>query len=129
MTYTDAQTTTSTTTLVYFYNRRSLLLSYFVAVGVCFAILVAGFYALWSNGVSHNSSFSGILCTTRNAELDDIAEGHWLGSQPLSDEIQNHKLQFGNISDARQSGARVEHPAFGVPAAVVKLRKGQHILY
>jgi hypothetical protein len=96
------------------------------AVVTAIIIMIAGFYALWSNGISHSSSFSGIICTTRNKDLDDWAKGHYLGSEPLDKSIAKQKLQYGLLAfDGDKEGmGDARHAAFGFPGNVVRLRKG-----
>jgi hypothetical protein len=91
-------------------------------------ILIAGFYALWFNGISHTSSFSGILCTTRNKDLDRWAQGHCLGS--IEHDIGKQKLQYGLLSPDNNSTEKLDsdvgHAAFGIPGTITKLKKGDN---
>ncbi|KAF2138914.1 uncharacterized protein K452DRAFT_275818 [Aplosporella prunicola CBS 121167] len=103
------------------YNPLDLLISYVVGVVVALVAIIVGFWALFLNGYSAGSSFSTILLTTRNPNLDDIAAGQCLGSQPLDRNFQKMKLQFGIVG--RKDG--VDHAAFGIRGTVNKLRKGQ----
>jgi hypothetical protein len=101
-----------------------LLLSYFLAVFLTAIITLFGFYALWSNGVSHSSSFSGILCTTRNKDLDDVAQGNYLGARPLGKDLAKQEVQFGILDRTENRGVGVLHTAFAIPGSVLRLRKG-----
>ncbi|KAL6705244.1 hypothetical protein ACN47E_007204 [Coniothyrium glycines] len=121
------ETTISETRLVHSYNMRSLLISYSAAILVAIIILLVGFRALWHNGISHASTFSGILCTTRNRDLDHWAQGHCLGLEHSLKEVSRQKLQFGILleSDGRElTSGNVRHAAFGYEDKVMRLRKG-----
>lgn len=121
MTYTPTLITVSTTRLLYSYTPSSLLVSYFVGVAFSLLIVIAGLYALYTNGVNHSNSFSGILCTTRNSELDVIAKGNYTGSKPLNEALASQKLQYGLL---KQSDGSVDgHASFGTPDSVVALKK------
>lgn len=124
--------TISTTNLIHTYNAQSLLLPYSAAIFATAAILLTGFYALWSNGVSHTSSFSGLVRTTRNKDLDNLVRGHCLGSEPVDKRIAKRKLQYGLlvIGEPRRKdvAGNVRHAAFGFPETVTRLRKGDQCL-
>lgn len=121
-----ADLTVTTMKLVHAYNARSLLLSYAVAIFATIIILVAGLHALWSNGVGHTNTFSALVRTTRNQDLDDWARGHCLGSDPIDKHIASQKLQFGLLavdSEGNQSN-KLRHAAFGFKGTVTRLEKG-----
>ncbi|KAA8618200.1 hypothetical protein PtrV1_09707 [Pyrenophora tritici-repentis] len=132
VTTTRANLTISTTHLIYNYNARSLLLPYSAAVFTTVVILIAGLYALWSNGVSHTSSFSGLVRTTRNKDLDDWMRGHCLGSDPVDKDVAVQKLQYGLLNvDKHGEGdvaGSVPHAAFGFPDTVTRLKKGDQCM-
>ncbi|KAH7178359.1 hypothetical protein DER46DRAFT_676147, partial [Fusarium sp. MPI-SDFR-AT-0072] len=111
-----------TAQLLYMYRAAPLSMSYSAAAGATLLVLVTGFYALLVNGASHSSSFSGILCTTSNPKLDILAEGHCLGSQPLSNDLGSQRLQYGP-SKSDNEGVRVRHAAFGTAGSVITLKK------
>ena len=119
MTYTSALITVSTTQLLYSYTPSSLLVSYSVGVASSLLIVIAGLYALHKNRVNHSNSFSGILCTTQNSELDVIAQGNCTGSKPLNEALASQRLQYGLLkqSDASFDG----HASFGTPDSVIML--------
>jgi hypothetical protein len=106
----------------YFYGGTTLLAAYMSAVAVAIASVVVGFIALRRNGVSQGTSFSSVLMTTRNPELDRLVTGHCLGSEPLKDEIGKVRLQFGEIEGA---DLRRRHAAFGTKDSVTALSKGE----
>ncbi|KAL2841936.1 hypothetical protein BJX68DRAFT_270877 [Aspergillus pseudodeflectus] len=86
----------------YSYNQRNLLAAYITSVGVTAACVAVGFLAMHRNGVSQDTLFSTVLLTTRNPELDDLAIGHCLGSDKISDAIGEVKLRFGQIEGDRE---------------------------
>ncbi|KAL4990467.1 hypothetical protein BDW68DRAFT_154285 [Aspergillus falconensis] len=121
-----ANTTATVTDLTfrnfYQYGKGYLLLAYMTALGVTVACTVVGFFAMRGNGVSQSTSFSSVLMTTRNPELDRLAIGHCLGSEPLRKEIGKVRLQFGEIEGADQQH---KHAAFGTKGSVTALTKGK----
>lgn len=125
MTYTSANVTIFSTDILFSYNAQILLLSYSLAIFVAFIILLFGLRALWINRVSHSSSFSAILSTTRNAELDALVQGNIaLGAQPLEKSLAKQKLQFGVLQtqNGGMGGGSEQHTAFGLEGSVVRLR-------
>ncbi|EAW09041.1 uncharacterized protein ACLA_077880 [Aspergillus clavatus NRRL 1] len=104
----------------YNYNSRNLLAAYMTALGVAVACVVVGFTALRENGVSQSTSFSSVLMTTRNPELDHLLVGHCLGSDQLDKTVGKVRLQFGEIQGAQQ----YRHAAFGTKDSVTPLSKG-----
>jgi hypothetical protein len=107
----------------YQYGEGYLILAYMTAIGVTVACVIVGFFALWRNGVSQNTSFSSVLMTTRNPELDRLAIGHCLGSEPLKKRMGKVRLQYGEIEGSDQ---RYKHAAFGTKGSVMALTKGEH---
>ncbi|KAL4911902.1 hypothetical protein BDW62DRAFT_206992 [Aspergillus aurantiobrunneus] len=105
----------------YSYSRTNLFIAYMTAVAVTLVCVLVGFHALWSNGVPHSTSFSSVLVTTRNPELDHLAFGHCLGSDPLDKEVGKVRLRFGEIEGARE----YRHAAFGTKGSVTALSKGK----
>lgn len=87
-----------------------------------FCVLV-GLRAYIVNGVSCNTSFSGIVSTTRNPTLDALTKGHSMGAQPLSKELSKVELIFGVLRDPNDL-IDVPRLGFGLPHEVKPLRKG-----
>ncbi|CAG8181319.1 unnamed protein product [Penicillium nalgiovense] len=104
----------------YTYDSRNLLAVYMTALGVAVACVVVGFFALHENGVSQSVSFSNMLLTTRNPELDHLANGQCLGSFELEKKIGDTKLRFGEIEGSEQ----YKRAAFGTKDSVTALSKG-----
>ncbi|KAL4899019.1 hypothetical protein BDW74DRAFT_164112 [Aspergillus multicolor] len=113
----------------YFYGATTLLLAYMSAVAVSIICVVIGFVALRRNGVAQGTSFSSVLLTTRNPELDRLAVGHCLGVEPLRKEMGEVTLRFGEVEVQSEGAAgdqslRRRHAAFGTKDAVAGLDKG-----
>jgi hypothetical protein len=130
--------TTSNTINVYQYDPLYLLLSYGIGLLYTFLAVVVGLCSLHFNGVSHSVSFSSILATTRNLDLDSLTHGSSLGALPLKKDIKKAKLKFGPLLDrsemqiehagkeSRLSGVQnPPHIAFGLEASVGQLMKGE----
>jgi len=101
--------------------------------------LVMGVYSFLRNGVVHSLSFSAVIATTRNPELDELWKGNSLGAVPLHREIEETRLKFGVVRrglqgvDGGGGGGTVEvegeqHVAFGIVhddgRGVAELEKG-----
>ncbi|PKX88316.1 uncharacterized protein P174DRAFT_465245 [Aspergillus novofumigatus IBT 16806] len=97
----------------YFYGSTVLLAAYMSALAVTIACVVVGFFALRRNGVPQNNSFSSVLMTTRNPELDRLAVGHCLGFEPLRGILIRFGCSLGR------------HAAFGSKGSVTALSKGE----
>lgn len=110
----------------YSYNWRNLVLAYAVAVCATAACAAVGLLALVANGYSAETSFSSILLTTRNADLDDLARGYCLGERPLAKDVGDTRLRYGILrsqaSDAEGNGS---HACFGLADDVRELKKGE----
>jgi hypothetical protein len=126
--------TTSNTVNVYQYHPLYLLLSY--GIGLLFASFAAvvGLYSLYINGTSHATSFSAIMATTRNSDLDSLTRGSSLGAEPLNTRIGKAKLRFGpllKIDDAIDLKRKVngrpvvaKHTGFGFEGTVGYIERG-----
>jgi hypothetical protein len=104
------------------YNKEYLISAYITVLGITITCIIFRFFALQQNGVSQSTSFSSILITTQNAELDCLAVGHCLGAEPLEKEIRKVQLQYGEIYSHKQ---RHKHAAFGTKGSVTALSKGE----
>lgn len=130
---TTTQITSSTIKNVYRYDRRNLFVSYGAVIVVTLFVLLVGLVSLAGNGVYHDSSFSTIMATTRNPDLDAISQGACLGG---TKDVTARSLMFGvlaqndspevkgTVSYDSGYGEAVRHVAFGVEGSVVRLRKG-----
>lgn len=102
---------------IYNYDHKTLMAVYLIGAGITFCCLLLGLWSMRVNGYCANNSFSTILFTTRNQDLDRLAAAHCLGSSPLPEDVGGVKLRFGNIGD--------DHIAFGLRDTVTTLRRGQ----
>jgi hypothetical protein len=127
---------TSNTYNIYQYHPLYLLISYGVALFLSSIAAIVGFYSLHSNGISHSASFSAIVATTRNPELDSLTKASSLGADPPNTDIKKTKLRFGpllsRIGELRDKGKvdtqvteEVLHVAFGLKDSVGQLKKGR----
>ncbi|KAG9074496.1 hypothetical protein FRC06_010639 [Ceratobasidium sp. 370] len=60
---------------IFIYDQGVLLASYLAAAAVAIAVAAVGLYALKKNGHSGDTSFSGVVLSTRNPTLDRACEG------------------------------------------------------
>lgn len=111
----------------YAYNWRALALAYALALAAAAACAAVGLRALRANGYGAGASFSSILLTTRNAELDGLARGHCLGESPLADDIRGAVLRYGVLrgGDSCGGSTTTSHAAFGLRDSVRPIKKGE----
>jgi hypothetical protein len=108
-----------------------LILSYTIAIFVTFIATGIGLYSFAVNGVSHSHSFSAIMTTTRNPDLDALSQGQSLGAAPLDRKLGKVRLRIGTIdidvieeTSEVLGNRKVRHVAFGLEHGVSELRKG-----
>ncbi|KAL1641360.1 hypothetical protein SLS58_006059 [Diplodia intermedia] len=112
----------------YAYNWRNLLYAYLAAVVAALVCVAVGVDAYVANGYSASASFSSIVFTTRNAELDALADGRCLGARPVPREAKRTMLRYGVLREEEADGGRrrgVPHVAFGLRDTVGPLKKGE----
>lgn len=118
---TEAATLSTTTRLVFQYSRGTLIWTYSAAAAATLVCLIIGMAALRRNGIASDVSFSRVLVTTRNPELDRISHSACLGGDPFPEKLYQTRLRFGELWRAPDgTGA---HSGFGTEA-VAPLRKG-----
>ncbi|KAH6972464.1 hypothetical protein BKA56DRAFT_635454 [Ilyonectria sp. MPI-CAGE-AT-0026] len=105
----------------YSYDMANLMIVYGASLATVLFWIGVGGAALWSNGVISSSSFSTMLLTTRNPDLDKLAEGYSLGADPLSEEVGELKLKFGSLDSWKSS----KHAGFGLDGTVSTITKGE----
>ena len=117
---------------MYSYNAHNLRVAYGVAILVTLFSIVVGFAALYSNGVSYRTSFSSIIATTRNKELDDIMMGSSLGADPMRRDVMQTRLKFGvhskdpsEMIQGANEGMSNERVGFGLEAQIRPLENNQ----
>ncbi|MCJ1391759.1 hypothetical protein MMC18_004624 [Xylographa bjoerkii] len=122
----------STSCNVYQYDNFNLIISYTAAIIVSIFSVAIGMFALYENGVSHSTSFSAIVTTTRSIGLSEPAEGSSLGAESLAKDIGDLKLRFGLSRDQEEEKDSlnrdldtVRRAGFGMEDHVDKLRRGQ----
>lgn len=124
---------TSDTDNFYEYHPLWLFISYGVALLFSAIATAIGFYALYVNGTSHSNSFSAIVATTRNPQLDTLMKGSSLGSDPMSTDNEKMKLKFGPLlSTPNDDQTKIVvggcentlHVAFGFEENIGALKKG-----
>ncbi|KAI1806498.1 hypothetical protein F4811DRAFT_132375 [Daldinia bambusicola] len=114
---TEVPITVPTPKNFYYYNSRTLLSAYSVAIAITLLCVCVGFVALMKNGYTSSLSFSTVLLTTRNPDLDRLSMGNTLGAQPLPTRIRATKLQFGTLAPEGSE----PHAGFGVDGTVAPL--------
>ncbi|KAK7419752.1 hypothetical protein QQX98_003124 [Neonectria punicea] len=79
----------------YAYKPRNLLIAYGISVFITVVVVLVGFICIWLSSLSFGSSFSTILRTTRNPELDALLndDGN-SGAEPLPKYLAKRKLAF-----------------------------------
>lgn len=123
---TAARVTVHSPATLYSYNWRNLLLAYAIAACAAAACAAVGLQALVENGYSADTTFSSILLTTRNADLDDLARGHCLGELPLAKDVGDARLRYGILrSQDDDTEATESHACFGFAGDVRELKKGE----
>ncbi|KAK0637844.1 hypothetical protein DIS24_g10421 [Lasiodiplodia hormozganensis] len=125
---TSGSTTTELTTrrpiTIYAYAPLPLLAAYGTATCVALLCLLAGARAYVANGFSGSRSFSAILLTTRNTDLDRLVEGHCLPARPVEKGLRGTKLRYGTLAAKEKSVAGQEHAGFGFVGTVRTVRRG-----
>lgn len=121
-----ARATVRSPATLYSYNWRNLLLAYAIAVCAAAGCAAVGLLALTENGYSAETTFSSILLTTRNADLDDLARGHCLGELPLAKDVGDKRLRYGILRSQDDDAAdRESHACFGFAGDVRELKRGE----
>ncbi|KAH6990545.1 hypothetical protein BKA56DRAFT_210142 [Ilyonectria sp. MPI-CAGE-AT-0026] len=83
----------------YVYKPRNLAIAYGISASLTFSVVVIGFVCIWVSSLSFGSSFSTILRTTRNPELDTLLENDEnRGAEPLPRGIARSKLGFQHLT-------------------------------
>lgn len=108
---------------IYKYNSTNLFWAYGLAIAVTVVSVAVGMRALVVNGVSHETSFSSILCSTRNRTLDDLTSGYSLAAEPLGSEVKDTKLKFGVLRGTNEYSS-IRRVGFGIDGEVDALSKG-----
>lgn len=91
---------------VYVYSWRNLVISYGIGILITTIFVIVGILCIWASGNSFGTSFSTILRTTRNSQLDAIIQaGETEGGFPLSKRLGETKLILRRYGDTRTAFA------------------------
>ncbi|EPS39215.1 hypothetical protein H072_6989 [Dactylellina haptotyla CBS 200.50] len=123
---TESNCTATTFSNVWRYEQRNLILAYCLGTVISLASLVLGAVALAHNGIVTDMSFSQVLATSRNPELDKLLEGNCLGRSDLNPRsLYNERLRHGELKqqDGKLSASGAAHVAFGTPENVLPIRR------
>ncbi|EWC48580.1 hypothetical protein DRE_01802 [Drechslerella stenobrocha 248] len=113
----DGNCTMTTSSNVWRYESRNLTIAYAVGAVVAFLALGLGALGVMKNGVVTELSFSQVVATTRNPELDELMRGNCVGNNQLKpSSLYDVKLRLGELGE--------EHAAFGTPESVTTIRRG-----
>lgn len=99
--------------LVWKYEPFWLALSYCLAVGVTFIILIIGMHGFIKNGYAADANFSTFMATTRSMDIDTLSRGSCLGEWPKNKELLETRLRFGEI----ETHGSDPHAAFAFPTS------------
>ncbi|KAG8714089.1 hypothetical protein FRC08_012376 [Ceratobasidium sp. 394] len=91
---------------IYIYDQGVLLASYLAVIALALAVVAVGLHALKKNGHSGDTSFSGVVLSTRNPTLDRACEGG-------RERLLALRVKFGRL---RSTG----RPAFGTASDFVR---------
>ncbi|KAF3930517.1 hypothetical protein ABW19_dt0201463 [Dactylella cylindrospora] len=130
-TQTDNATCTNTIySNVWKYQPRNLIIAYCAGAALSLVSAILGGFALYKNGLVSEISFSQVLVTTRNPELDDLSKGNCLGKSDLYPRgLYNVNLRLGELKkqdDKIGQSTGAAHVAFGAPDNVVGIRRRGH---
>lgn len=70
---TDFDITILSTPIVYTYHSKNILISYGCAIIATLGVVILGLVIFSMNGISHNTSFSAVITTTHNLDLDALS--------------------------------------------------------
>ncbi|KAK1256362.1 hypothetical protein MKX07_008621 [Trichoderma sp. CBMAI-0711] len=90
----------------YSYNPRNLYIAYGTGIFVTLAVVIVGLACIGASSNAYKSSFSTILRTTRNEELDLLVPaGETSGAEPLSKDLAETNLSFRHHAPPPGGGA------------------------
>ncbi|KAF3908468.1 hypothetical protein ABW21_db0203593 [Orbilia brochopaga] len=118
--------TVTTYSNVWRYEQQYLIIAYVAGLVASLVSLVVGAIALAKNGLVSEMSFSQVIATTRNPELDKLLEGNCLGKSDLQPRsLYSIKLRLGELQDpdGKLSSSGAAHAAFGTPRNVSEIRR------
>ena len=107
-----------------FSKQLSLILPYFISMGIALPFILAGMWAPLKNGVSAmDGSFTQIITTsTGNAILDNAAAGGCLGGEESAPkELKDSKIRFGEFI-GREDPGRIRRAGFGAEGEILPMK-------
>lgn len=104
-------------------SEKESAVAYAVAIVASLLCVCVGLRAQLVNGVSHGTSFSSIMCSTRNKTLDELTKGYSLAALPLDKSIKNTELKFGLFKETGNGQGIVKRVGFGLVSEVETLEK------
>lgn len=87
-----------------------------------------GFYSFYANEVTHSTSFSAVIATTRDSDLDSLIKVASLGAEPPGIKVIGGKKRFGVLQDTTQRKEPLQvrpHIAFGLASTVTSIVRGR----
>ncbi|KAF4334983.1 hypothetical protein FBEOM_11180 [Fusarium beomiforme] len=114
------------TQIAFSYEPRNLLIAYGIGLVACATIVIIGLLCIKSASASYGNSFSTILRTTRNPDLDTIVPvAETSGAEPLSKDLGDVRLVLRR--QGHKVGGAEEHTAtrFVVDAISDKMEETQ----
>ncbi|KAK6512134.1 hypothetical protein TWF481_001026 [Arthrobotrys musiformis] len=118
--------TVTTFSNVWKYDKTNLIIAYSVGMLVALVSLIVGAMALRQNGLVSEMSFSQVVATTRNPELDKMMQGNSLGRSDLKPRsLYGERLRFGELGeqDSALLASGAAHTAFGRPETTRPIRR------
>lgn len=123
---TTTNCTVTTFNNVWKYEKTNLVIAYSVGTAVALISLIVGAIALRQNGLVSEISFSQVVATTRNPELDKMMQGNSLGRSDLKPRsLYRERLRLGELKeqDSALLASGAAHTAFGRPENVGPIRR------
>jgi len=99
---------------IYTYQPQNVLISYGITLLFVLLANALGFFPYVSNGVSHDNSFSSVMCTTRDIHLSKLNAHERLGALPLDKKVGSTKLRFYTGDKIGEKGERGGRWGFGL---------------
>lgn len=100
---------------VWVYDPCILWLPYGMAIFVSVVCLVVGGLAMFGNEWQiYDNSFSTVLRTTRNRELDELVRFDQSGGQPLSHDVGRARVRLGNLKGDESAALQGQQDATNV---------------
>lgn len=101
----------------YTYHPKDLAISYLTGLGITLGCFLIGAWACSSNGYSASTSFSTIMHTTRNPQLDELTYTGGDGAEGWRNASRTVKLRYGILHQEGEMG----HAAFGKTDTVARI--------